>query len=187
MKGTKFLSSKAILGIVTAVAVVVTVAGSFAAWDTLSATNTSGAVTIRKPVTVTTTGTPTYSFSNNYDTTLVENTAPTLTSEDIAFTVDGYSKLTSPTLTIKADLYNGETAVNANDYIITIQRKSAGETYGTAFANNTTDSGFTADGIQTYKVIVTFTNSEDADNGAYLDQSLTIRATASLGGTLKTN
>ncbi|MGL4546917.1 hypothetical protein [Eubacterium aggregans] len=54
MKGPKFLSSKAILGIVTAVAVVVTVAGSFAAWDVLNDSE-SATVTYRSPVTVTAT------------------------------------------------------------------------------------------------------------------------------------
>ncbi len=47
----KKLAKKQLLGILTAAAIVVTTAGSFAVWDTLS-DNTSGSLTLQKPITV---------------------------------------------------------------------------------------------------------------------------------------
>lgn len=44
------LGKKKILGFVTAGAIVVTMAGSYATWDTLTNTATSAALTIDKPI-----------------------------------------------------------------------------------------------------------------------------------------
>lgn len=97
MKGTKFLSSKAILGIVTAVAVV----GSFAAWDKLS-DNSTGTVTPRASVT-TSVSAATFSLvqSNDNKSTVSDwNTTYYGTTTPITFTIAGLSGTETGLLTL---------------------------------------------------------------------------------------
>ncbi|MEG2641549.1 MAG: hypothetical protein RSA71_03625, partial [Eubacterium sp.] len=112
MKGTKFLSSKAILGIVTALAVVVTVAGSFAAWDTLSATTDSQTLTVRKPATITLNGSPT--FATQYGTA-EDNTA--VSTETVTFDVADHTQASLSTIELEFSATPAESkAFASGDY-----------------------------------------------------------------------
>ncbi|MDD4691721.1 hypothetical protein [Eubacterium aggregans] len=123
MKGTKFLSSKAILGIVTAVAVVVTVAGSFAAWDTLNVTQSASSVTVREPAIVSLTkATLDYTETNNAPDSVGKlNAIPTFT-KDVEFTTQ-FPLSADNKLDFKISVTGnyGETGLTDGDFVITVK------------------------------------------------------------------
>lgn len=101
------LGKKKILGFVTAGAIVVTMAGSYATWDTLTNTATSAALTIDKPIELTV-GNLTYTASpREWDTT------PVYTSDDVTFTANNVPDGVDAKVAVTAGVYDSET--NGND------------------------------------------------------------------------
>ncbi|SDX29367.1 hypothetical protein [Eubacterium barkeri] len=178
MKGTKFLSSKAILGIVTALAVVVTVAGSFAAWDVLSDKG-SATVTYRSPVTVTAS---TFTASIPKVATvsdLNETTGPTITTGDAKFVVsDNETGITTSNSQLKLDITvkEGESNLTSNfDFTV-----SKGEQpLGTVTSGSVTDSSITL-GESGNSYVITATPKSTADSATLAGKTLTLEATATL-------
>ncbi|GAA0799450.1 hypothetical protein GCM10008910_25750 [Faecalicatena orotica] len=95
------LGKKKILGFVTAGAIVVTMAGSYAVWDSLEDT-ASGSLTIDKPVTLTASAL-TY---NVEDRTWDE--VPTYTSEPVTFAATDVPTGTTAKVTAKVAVYDKE-------------------------------------------------------------------------------
>lgn len=121
MKGTKFLSSKAILGIMTAVAVVVTVAGSFAAWDTLSSNKAATAVTVREPAVVTIQDSISFTPTGNSITKFADfNIDPSFT-QDVKFTTQFPDSTYTPKFEISVSgAYTGSTGIQDSDFDIEV-------------------------------------------------------------------
>ena len=150
------LGKKKILGLLTAGAIVVTMAGSYAVWDTLT-TSTNAALTIGKPITLSV-GTA-ISYDNVADAREWGETPPVYTSGEVKFTA--------------ANIPNGETAnlTLAPEVTVTTQPTAGGVTKDdftvTVVETGKEDTPITAavpfDTAKTYKVKVQPTAGADAD------------------------
>lgn len=164
MKGN-FLTKKGWLGIVTTVAVVASIAGTFAAWDTLTKTNTGNSTQLRAAVTLATTDSTTYTAANN--DTYGSDVDPTY-SGTVTFTATTPSKTGShnqlamaPTVKTSATSdFSSPTTVATDKYTVAIKE---GET---ALTNNT-DTSFTSGSDNTYTVSLTGLD-KDTFSGQYI-------------------
>lgn len=160
MKGTKFLSSKAILGIVTAVAVVVTVAGSFAAWDKLSDNaDTTTPLAMRQAVELVATDAATLSSTHN---TTLDTTTTTDVVGTVQFNVTNWptNKTATLSFTPTVQYHTGDTGdwtsfISTTDYTITIKKDNIGSDLSSSGDTTYAGSG-------NYTVTISFTNEAKA-------------------------
>lgn len=164
----KKLGKKQLLGILTAAAIVVTTVGSFAVWDTLSA-NTSGTLTLEKPVTVSAEGGTAYSAGTR--TLGVENTYE---ASDVTFKVENNVANTQLKLDPKVTIGSGESATDVTDqFTIAIKKGDA------AVADNTDPN---PDATNTYSVSLTPVDNAKAEviNAANDGTVLNVQITGTL-------
>ncbi|POP32295.1 hypothetical protein C3B58_12590 [Lactonifactor longoviformis] len=165
----KKLGKKQLLGILTAAAIVVTTAGSFAVWDTLS-DNTSGNLTLQKPITVSAEGGTAYSAGTR--TLGVENTYE---ASDVTFNVANNNvENTQLKLDPKVTIGTGESATDVtNQFTIAIKK-------GDAVVTDNTDPN--PEAINTYSVSLTPVEdaSSDVINAANDGTVLNVQITGTL-------
>ena len=137
----KKLAKKQLLGILTAAAIVVTTVGSFAVWDTLS-DNTSGSLTLEKPVTVTAEGGETYSAG-----TRTLGPGNTYEASDVTFKVENNVENTQLKLDPKVTIGTGESATDVTDQFTIAIKK------GDTVVTDNTDP--TPNATNTYSVSLT--------------------------------
>lgn len=159
------LGKKKILGLLTAGAIVVTMAGSYAVWDQLTGT-TSGTVTLRDKITVTVPASTTYSSNTAWDS------IPEYKSQPINIKATGIPADTKATLALEAKVYEGDgTTTEATGFTTKINDGTSDVTK-TSFATPAlaeTGANYTvtvippesADTTKTYNVVLTGTLSED--------------------------
>ncbi len=154
------MKKSTLLSLATAGAIVLTSAGTYAVWDTLSGTS-KGQITVDNPsVTVAAT-----------DMTFAKGT-DTLGGDSIAYTGTAKFDVTDTgnhvnTMTLEPTVKNGENAVDANDVEVTIKK---GETALTNTDSKYTDTTLTS-GANEYTVEVTVKNKALA--GKTLDVEVT--------------
>lgn len=147
------LGKKKLLGFMTAGAIVVTMAGSYATWDTLQG-STEATVTLREPVKVTATAGSAYST----DTAL--NEYPEYTSDGITIKAADVPTGTATKLKVDAKVYDSsdtEHATPLNGFTTTVTDSKGGSTGETSFA-----TAAEASAGEQYKVTVTPTDDTKA-------------------------
>lgn len=147
------LGKKKILGFMTAGAIIVTMAGSYATWDTLES-STESTVSLRKPVVVTATESVTYST----DTAL--NEFPVYTSDGITIKATDVPTGVKTKLKVDAKVYDTSDTNRTTPltgFNTTITDSKDGTTGETSFA-----TGEAASAGETYKVTVAPTDDTKA-------------------------
>ena len=167
---SKLLGKKQMLGLLTAGAIVVTTAGSFAMWDTLTATST-GTVTLDKPITVTATA---GTYTSGVRTLDERNT---YTAPDVTFNVTNTEALSTSTLTLAPVVKIGETDVSG-DFVVVIK-----DSDGTAL-NQNKDTSVEATNKYTVELTPIETPSQDVMDAAANSTAVTVEITGTLTGTL---
>lgn len=169
---SKIFGKKQMLGLLTAGAIVVTTAGSFAVWDTLSGT-ASGTVMLDKPITVKAEGGTTYGAG-----TRTLEAVNTYTASDVKFDVANEDLLTDPKLTLVTTVKIGDKDVS-DQFIVEIKKGSETLTGG---EDNKVESS------NTYSVALTPVESANQDvvNAAVGGTALNVEVTGTLSGTLNT-
>lgn len=159
------LGKKKILGFMTAGAIVVTMAGSYAAWDTLSSTATKD-LTFATPVTTEVAMTQEFTEARTLNNLPKYEAPVTFTVKDLPASVTDVEASFDAKL-IKAD----KTEVPAENYSITIKKE------GTALTNNK-DTAISTSAANTYSVEVVPANTEQGK--ALAGEVLTVSVTGTL-------
>lgn len=154
------LGKKKLLGFMTAGAIVVTMAGSYAAWDQLD-TSSSKTLTWSKPVITDLT-------MAEFQETKVWNDLPSYSS-DITYNVSDLPEgtdLAAVQAQFTAVVKDGETALSTDDYSVTIKKG------GSDLAANNIDENLSA--TNSYSVTVTPKDTEKARELATASKALTV-------------
>ncbi len=164
MKGN-FLTKKGWLGIVTTVAVVASIAGTFAAWDTLTKTNTGNSTQLRQAVTLETTNSTAYTAANNdtYGSDVDPTYSGTVTFSATTPTRSDFHNQLVMAPTVKTSTttdFTSATTVDTSKYSVAIKKGN------TALTNNT-DTSFTSGSDNTYTVSLTGLD-KDTFSGQYI-------------------
>lgn len=166
----KMFSKKKMLGLLTAGAIVVTTAGSFAVWDQLEATST-GTVTLDKPVTVTAAGGTQYT-STGHTLGVVSNYAAT----DVTFNIANVTEYKNVELQLTPEVKAGGTDVTEK-FNIVVKEDVSGTPTEVKDAKDTTLSSSNA-----YTITLTPKNGDDTDLIGYANGNTPLDVTVT--GTL---
>lgn len=160
------MKKSTLLSLLTATSIVLTTAGTYAAWDSVQASTTED-VTFRNPVTVTV----------NSDYELTEKDAslgktPTVTG-DVSFTISNNASL-ADTLTIVPEVSGGTASVNDFDFVITDKDESS-----TPSLTGDASSGFVDKSLNSTNYTIKVT-PKDSSKDTIVGQSITIKLKATL-------
>lgn len=154
------------LSLATAAAVVVTSAGTFAVYDKTTATASTTAVTLRKPVTV-----ETSNFAMNSDETTLD--AYPSASGDVTFTVENEGDLAK-----QMDLeisVKGDSGLSTSDFTFEVTQSGGGSVSGSG--TSFTDTAIEATNTYTIKATA---NSENVASKVEADTPIQFEVTATL-------
>ena len=158
------LSKKKMLGFLTAGAIVVTMAGSYAVWDQLSDT-ASGSLTLNKAVTLSADEVITYATPDEAPREWNKDTAPTYKSSPVTFKAEGVADSVSTKITLSPDIKSGETSVK-DAFDISIKDSSS--------QSVAADTAVAFDGTEAYTVEITPKDATHAGTAVTVDLTGTL-------------
>lgn len=142
------MKKSTLLSLLTAGAVIATTAGTYAVWDTVTATS-SGTISVAKPTVI-------VNATDFGAMDMGENGLGAQTidyTKDVTFTVEGVTNGDVDTMTLVPEVKNGDAVLTAADVDVDIKKGGTSIKTDTAYIDSAV-----AEGANTYTIVVTVKN-----------------------------